>query len=234
MKDGSTYICKTCACASFSVFKTLNDEEHELLNSKIKCNHYKKGDILYREGSRITGCYCIQKGVLKIYKTGVDEKPQIITFARTGDITGYRSVLSNEMACTTVEALEDSQICFIPSDIIFSLIKKNSDFALSLIQLTCKELNQANSFIKDIAQKTVRERLAEILLMLSNTFNLDNEGYISINLTREDLSSIVGTATESVIRILSEFKSEGLLELKGKKIKILDMKKMKLISDSIF
>lgn len=234
MGSGSTYQCKTCACASISVFKTLSDEEHELLSDKLKCNSYKKGDILYREGSRITGCYCIQKGVLKIYKTGIDEKPQIITFARPGDITGYRSVLSNEVACTTVEALEDSEICFIPSEIIFSLIKKNSDFALSLIQLSCKELNQANIYIKDIAQKTVRERLAEILLMLSDTFNVDAEGFITINLTREDLSSIVGTATESVIRILSEFKSEGLIELKGKKIKILNLKKLKLISDSIF
>ncbi len=234
MREGNTYQCKTCACSSISVFRSLRSEELELLEAKLKCNSYKKGDILYREGSRITGCYCIQSGVLKIYKTGIDEKPQIVAFAIPGDITGYRSVLSNEAACTTVEVLEDAEICFIPSEIIFSLIKNNSDFALSLIQLTCKELDQANIYIKDIAQKTVRERLAEMLLMLSDTFKIDNEGYIKINLTREDLSSLVGTATESVIRILSEFKSEGLIELKGKKIKIINIKKMKLISDSIF
>ncbi|MBC7196824.1 MAG: winged helix-turn-helix domain-containing protein, partial [Deferribacterales bacterium] len=84
------------------------------------------------------------------------------------------------------------------------------------------------------AQKTVKQRLAEILLMLENTFKLDEEGYIAVNLTREDLSSIVGTATESVIRILGEFKNEGLIAIKGKKIKINDKKKMNLISDSIF
>lgn len=234
MKEGNTYNCKACACSSISVFHALSKEEHELLSSRLKCNSYKKGDIIYREGSRISGCYCVQEGVLKIYKTGIDQKSQIIAFARKGDITGYRSVLSNEMACTTVEVLEDSEICFIPSDIIFSLIKSNSDFALSLIQLTCKELDQANIYIKDIAQKTVRERLAEILLMLHETFNIDKEGFIAINLTREDLSSIVGTATESVIRILSEFKNEGLIELKGKKIKISDYKRVKLIADSIF
>ncbi|MCB8965213.1 MAG: Crp/Fnr family transcriptional regulator [Bacteroidales bacterium] len=234
MGEDSTNQHKNCSCNTSTVFKSLNTEEQELLNSKLRCNSYKKGDILYREGSRITGCYCIQKGILKIYKTGVDEKPQIIALARPGDITGYRSVLSNEMACTTVEALEDSVICYIPSEIIFTLIKKNSDFALSLIQLSCKELNQANDFIKDIAQKTVRERLAEIVLMLNDTFGTDTEGYIAINLTREDLSSIVGTATESVIRILSEFKSEKIIELKGKKIKILNKERLKLISESIF
>lgn len=234
MIEGGTYLCKTCTRSSVSVFKSLSNEEHQLLDSKLKCNLYKKGDILYREGSKITGCYCVQKGILKIYKTGVDEKPQIVAFARPGDITGYRSVLSNEVACTTVEALEESEVCFISSDVIFSLIKSNSDFSLSLIQLTCKELNQANSYIKDIAQKTIRERLAEILIMLFETFGTDTERYIMINLTREDLSSIVGTATESVIRILSELKSEGVLELKGKKIKILDDKRLRLISESIF
>ncbi|MGD9976713.1 MAG: Crp/Fnr family transcriptional regulator [Bacteroidales bacterium] len=234
MLEGNTYLCKACACSSISVFKSLTNEEYELLNSKLRCNSYKKGDIIYKEGNKILGCYCVKEGVLKIYKTGIDEKPQIIAFAQSGDITGYRSVLSNEMACTTLEVLEDSTVCFIPSEIIFNLIKRNSDFALSLIQLTCKELDHANVYIKDIAQKTVKERVAEVLLMLSDTFNVDNDNYIKINLTREDLSSIVGTATESVIRILSELKNEGLIELKGKKIKIADYKKIKRIADSIF
>jgi len=224
----------SCISSSFSIFKSLSSDELELLNTNLKCNTYRKGEIIYREGSRITGIYCVKKGILKIYKTGIDSKPQIVAFAIKGDITGYRSVLSNEMACTTAEIIEEAEICFIPSEIIFSLIKSNSDFALSLIQLTCRELDQANIFIKDIAQKTVKQRLAEILLMLENTFKLDEEGYIAVNLTREDLSSIVGTATESVIRILGEFKNDGLISIKGKKIKINDKKKMNLISDSIF
>lgn len=216
------------------VFKHLSKDEKEQMENKKHCSVYKKGEILYHEGNRINGIYVIEKGILKIFKTGVDEKPQIVAFARKGDIMGYRSVLSNEYACTSVEALEDSNICFIPSDLIFSLVKGNSDFALSLIQLTCKELDQANSLITDLAQKSVKERLAEVILMLHDTFSTDDEGYIQINLTREDLSSIVGTATESVIRILSEIKNEKLIELKGKKIKVLDYKRLKLISDSIF
>ncbi len=224
----------TCISSSFSIFKSLSTEELDKVNSNLKCNTYRKGEIIYREGSRITGIYCVKKGILKIYKTGIDSKPQIVAFAIKGDITGYRSVLSNEMACTTAEIIEEAEICFIPSDIIFSLIKSNSDFALSLIQLTCRELDQANIFIKDIAQKTVKQRVAEILLMLQNTFKTDEEGFISVNLTREDISSIVGTATESVIRILSDFKNENLISVKGRKIKIIDKKKLNLISDSIY
>lgn len=233
MEEKFPYGCKMCSNLSRSIFKVLKSEEFDLISLKQTCSIYKKGDILYREGSRITGFYCVKTGSFKIYKTGVDYKPQIIAFARSGDITGYRSVLSNEPACTTCEALEESEVCYIPGTIIFELIKSNPDFALTIIQLTCKELDHANIFIKDIAQKTVRERLAEILFMLRDAFGTDENGFIAVSLTREDLSSIVGTATESVIRILSEFKNEKLLELKGKRIKMINEKKLKLISESI-
>jgi len=228
----SMNVCKTCSLSSKTVFGSLTTEESEQLEANLECYEYKKGEIIYKEGSRITGFYCVKKGVFKIYKTGIDSKPQIVAFAQKGDITGYRSVLSNEPACTTVESLEDSEVCYIPSSLIFEFISKNSNFALSLIQLTCKELNTANDLIKDIAQKTVRERLAETLLMLDQTFGKDEEGFINVNLTREDISSIIGTATESVIRILSEFKTDGLISLKGKKIGIGNYSKLESISNS--
>ncbi len=212
--------CKGCACASNSVFKSLTIEENSFLESEKSCNEYKRGDIIYREGSRINGVFCLFSGILKIYKTGSDGKEQIVAFAKEGDITGYRSVLSSEPACTTAEVIQDAHICFIPAAVIIHLVKSNGDFALSLMQLTCKELNQANSYIKDIAQKTVRERLAEALLMLEENFGLNNEGYLNIILTREELANIVGTATESVIRLLSEFKAEKTISMQGKRIKL--------------
>jgi len=223
--------CIGCSCSESSIFKSLSQEDLKVIDQNKINNSYKKGDVLYREGNRIMGCYCVMSGILKIFKTGFDGKEQIIAFARKGDITGYRSVLSNEPACTTAEVIEDATICFIPANIIFSFVKKNSDFALSLMQVTCKELNQANCYIKDIAQKTVRERLAEVLIMLDDTFGSDNEGFISIALTREELSNIVGTATESVIRLLSDLKGEGVISISGKKIKINDKKLLNKISN---
>jgi len=230
MKD-DIHFCKGCSSTKSSIFNTLKSEDLEYIDQNKSINVYKKGDVLYREGNRILGCYCVNSGILKIYKTGIDGKEQIIAFAQKGDITGYRSVLSNEPACTTAEVLEDASICFIPSNIMFSFVKKNSDFALSLMQLTCKELNQANSYIKDIAQKTVRERLAEVLLMLEDNFGKDAEGYLTITLTRAELSNIVGTATESVIRLLSDLKNEKVIIMSGKKIKILNQNELKKISN---
>jgi CRP-like cAMP-binding protein len=231
MEENSLF-CKGCSCTQTSIFSSLSPVDLEIIDQNKSVNSYKKGDVLYREGNRISGCYCVNSGILKIYKTGLDGKEQIIAFAQKGDITGYRSVLSNETACTTAEVIEDASICFIPANIMFSFVKKNSDFALSLMKLTCKELNQANSYIKDIAQKTVRERLAEVLLMLETTFGKDHEGYLLISLTRAELSNIVGTATESVIRLLSDLKNEKVISITGKKIKILNRSELTKISNS--
>lgn len=230
-QDIQVPLCNKCALESGSLFKHLTPDEVITINFEKEFRQYKRGDVLYQEGNRISGFYCINSGIIKVYKTGFDGKEQIIRFARSGDIIAYRSVLSNEAACTSAKVIEDCQVCFIPSEILISLIKTNSDYALELLKLACHELGEANSFITDIAQKTVRERLAEVLLFLVNDFGVDNDQYLQISLTREELANIVGTATESVIRLLSEFKSDKLVELNGRKIRIMNIKGLEKISN---
>jgi CRP/FNR family transcriptional regulator, polysaccharide utilization system transcription regulator len=230
-QDINIPLCANCSMESGSIFKHLTPEETEKLNYEKDFRQYKRGDILYQEGNRISGFYCINSGIIKVFKTGFDGKEQIIRFAKQGDIIAYRSVLSNELACTSAKVIEDCQVCFIPSEILVSFIKTNPAYALELIKLACHELGEANSFITDIAQKTVRERLAEIILLLVNDFGLDDQNYLNISLTREELANIVGTATESVIRLLSEFKSDKLVELNGRKIKVLNTKALEKISN---
>lgn len=229
----SVPFCENCAFAINSIFKFLNNDQADKINFIKDFRVFKKGTILYKEGNRISGFYCVNKGIIKIYKTGPDGKEQIIRFAKPGDIIAYRSVLSNEPACTTAKVLEDSSACFIPSDILLQLVKSNPNFALELVKLICQELGEANSYITDIAQKTVRERLAEVLLKLSSDFGLDEHNFLKISLTREELANIVGTATESVIRLLSEFKSEKLIELSGRRIKIINRKSLEKISQNL-
>ena len=224
-------LCDSCSLESGSIFKYLTPDEVEALNFEKDFRQYKRGDILYQEGKRISGFFCVNSGIIKVFKTGFDGKEQIIRFAKKGDIIAYRSVLSNELACTSAKVIEDCQVCFIPSEILISFIKTNPSYALELLKLACHELGEANSFITDIAQKTVRERLAEVLLFLVNDFGLDNENFLNISLTREELANIVGTATESVIRLLSEFKLDKLVELNGRKIKILNTKGLEKISN---
>ncbi|MCX6300929.1 MAG: Crp/Fnr family transcriptional regulator [Bacteroidia bacterium] len=223
--------CDKCSMETGAIFRHLTRDEVDMINFEKEFRQYKRGEILYNEGNRISGFYCVNKGIIKVFKTGFDGKEQIIRFAKPGDIIAYRSVLSNESACTSAKVIEDCQVCFIPSEILIKLVKTNSSFAHELLKLACHELGEANSFITDIAQKTVRERLAEIIILLVNDFGLDEQNFLQISLTREELANIVGTATESVIRLLSEFKSDKLVELNGRKIRILNKKGLEKISN---
>ncbi|MEL7585765.1 MAG: Crp/Fnr family transcriptional regulator [Prolixibacteraceae bacterium] len=212
-----------CNLSGFQLFKKLSEQEFAQLNYDKSCSLYKKGSIIYREGSRLTGFYCVTRGIVKIFKTGMDGKEQIIRFAKRGEIIAYRSLLSQELACTTSKVIEEAVLCHIPYQTLIYLIQNNWEFSHHMLQIVCKELREANDFITDIAQKTVRERLAEILLLLKDSFDLDQASTLQISLTREELANMIGTATESVIRLLSEFKQDKLIELQGRKIKLLNI-----------
>lgn len=211
---------------NYTIFSGLNDQEREKINGAIVTQKFSRCDLIYNEGNRINGTYIVAEGVIKIFKTGSDGKDQIIRFAKTGELVGFRSVISEELACSSTEALTDIVVSFLPGDQLTHLIKTNPDFAMSLMKLTCRELGESNKYITDIAQKSVRERLAEVLLLLMDTFDLDAEGFLQVTLSREEIANLVGTATETVIRLLSEFKHDGLIELTGKRIRLVDIPKL--------
>ncbi|NOU61587.1 Crp/Fnr family transcriptional regulator [Marinifilum caeruleilacunae] len=208
-------------------FPDLGVDDQNLLFWDEDVHFHKRGSVIYSEGDFAKGCFFLYSGILKVFKTGIEGKEQIIRFAKEGDLIGFRSVLSHERFCTSAKVIEDAVVCFIPANILTKLIQENSNFALQLMKVTCNELGEANNYITDIAQKTVRERLAEILVQLEDAFGLNDEGTLKISLTREELANMVGTATESVIRLLSEFKSDKLIELNGRKIKILDSRALR-------
>lgn len=212
--------------SDIEIFKGLSKPELDKIHGTMLCMQYKKGSVIYHEGSRINGTYVVVKGILKIYKTGFDGKEQIIRFSKHGDLIGFRSVISDELACTTAKVVNDVVLCYIPGDELTHLIKESPEFAMNLMKLTCRELGESNKFLTDIAQKTVRERLAEVLLLLMDTFDVEADGTLKISLTREELANMVGTATESVIRLLSEFKTDKLIELNGRKVKLLNIPKL--------
>lgn len=213
--------CRDCKLLTKTIFNNLTKAESDKLFTEKTCAFFKKGTIIYHEGNRTNGVYCVNNGIIKMYKTGFDGKEQIIRFAQAGDIIGYRSILSDEVACTTAKTIEESNLCFIPEMALLKLVKTNSSFSLGLMKLSCKELGESNKFLLDIAQKTVRERLAEILLLLKDTFGIESNGNLKVVLSREEIANIAGTATESIIRVLSEFKNDGIIDIDGRKIRLL-------------
>lgn len=214
-----------------TVFKHLTEDELAYIPFAEGLEKYKRGSLVYEEGHRINAFYVVVSGIIKIFKTGFDGKDQIIRFAKPGDIMGFRSTITHELACTSTKVIEDAEILVVPGDLVTSFVKQNGTFAMDMLMIACQELGEANDYITDIAQKTVRERLAEVLIHLESTFHLNAEKYLNISLTREELASMVGTATESVIRLLSEFKSDGLIGLNGRKIQILNEKELVRIAN---
>ena len=210
-------------------FKNVTDSEIEALFVDNAIKFYKKGEYIYNEGARIKGCYFLFSGIVKIFQTGVAGKDQIIRFGKEGDI--FRSVIRNEAACTSVETMSDCILCYIPNASLMHMITHSPSFAYEMMQIACKELGDANRYIREIAQKSVKARLAEILLLIASDFGVEEDGTLKLNVTREDLSNFVGTATETLIRLLSDLKNEGLVEVKGRKIKLLNRDKLKKMAD---
>lgn len=223
--------CDICNSVRKSIFKDFNKEEIEKLISNTNCNFYKKGQVIFFEGNYPSGLFCIKDGKAKVFKIGSSGKEQIIRFAKTGDALGYRALLIGENYNASASALEDSHICFIRKDVIFELFKSNHKFSLNLLKLISHDLEDVENKMVKLAQKPVRERLAEALLILKETYGEDKQGNINISLSREDFASIVGTATETVIRLLTEFKKINLISSNGKKIKIIDLDKLLKISN---
>lgn len=221
---------KACCDKLRQTFKTLSEPELKNVADHESARLYKKGTLIYSEGERMKGCYFIYSGAVKVFQTGHEGKEQIIKFEKEGDFFGFRSVILKEKACTSVEVLSDAFLGFIPENVVLELIRNNPAFAYELMQIACKELGESNRSIRNIAQRSVKKRLAEILLMLAADFGMESDGTLRLSISREDLGNFAGTATETIIRLLSEYKNEGLVESKGRKIRLLDTGKLKRIA----
>lgn len=220
-----------CEARHLSVFDKLNHEELEELDEKKGCRFYRKNQVIFNEGSHSNRLYCVKKGQIKISKTGVDGREQIIHFAKAGDVMGYRALLAGEAYSATATAIDDCTICFIPRSELLNLLERNTALGMKFMLLLCHKVEELGEQATSLSHRTVRERLAQSLLLLKQAFGLKEDGKtLDVQLSREDLASFVGTATESLIRMLSEFKDEGVVELSGKKIVLKDILKLVRIS----
>ncbi|RXP47074.1 Crp/Fnr family transcriptional regulator [Lutibacter sp. HS1-25] len=223
--------CRQCIIKRFNALKSLTHDELEKFSDHKTTILIKKGENLMTEGNPINGLYCIRGGKAKLTKLNTNGKEQIIKFVKDGDILGHRSILSDELVGLNAIALEDMHVCFIPKGDILDTIKENNNFSLQMMRNISHQLNEANTSISQMAQKPVKDRLAETLVHLEDLFGVDNEGCIDVILTREEIANTIGTATESAIRLLSNLKKEGIIDLIGKKIKIINKNMLKNLSE---
>lgn len=223
--------CEQCIVREFSSLKALNKEELlKMANCKTSYT-IKKGENIFEEGESVNGIYCIKDGICKLSKLSANGKDQIVKLVKPGELLGQRSMISDEPANLSAVALEDMEVCFIPKTDVLGFFNNNNQFSMNMMKAICGDLKESDDHMVSMAQKTVKERLAETLLYLDDTFGRNEDGSLHIQLSREELAGMIGTATESCIRLLSEFNKTGLIDLNGKKIVILDKNKLKRLSE---
>jgi len=213
--------CSNCMSRSNSLLGGLCSAEIMDLEHTKTCNYYKKHQSLFLEGSFPRGVFCINQGKVKIFKRGDEGKEQIIHISKEGEMVGFRAMFSGEPYNVAAETLEDSNICFISKDDFLNLMDTNVTLRNGIIKELSKELSDRASFITNMAQKSVRERLAFALILLKTVYDPE-----PINLSREDMANFVGTATETLIRLLKDFKDDGIIEVKTRKLTIINSDKL--------
>lgn len=223
--------CEQCIVRELSSLKALKKEELIKLADCKTSYTIKKGEPIFEEGESINGIFCIKEGVCKLSKLSANGKDQIVKLVKPGELLGQRSMISDEPTNLSAVALEDMDVCFIPKTEVMGYFNSNNQFSMEVMKTICGDLKDADDHMISMAQKTVKERLAETLLFLENNFGKNDDETLSIQLTREELAGMIGTATESCIRLLSEFKKNGLIELIGKKIALKDRVQLKKLSE---
>ena len=221
--------CESCIIKEFNALKSLTREELMRVSACKTGKLYKKGQVIFEEGETLNGVYCVRDGVCKLSKLSENGKDQVVKLVVKGGLLGKRSLVSEQKTNLSAVALNDMEMCFIPKSEIMNDLSKNPKFTMDVLREMAEDLKGSDDALVDMAQKHVKQRMAETLLYIYDSFGTDEDGFLSIVLSREDYASIVGTATESAIRILSAFKKEGLISTSGKRIKIEDHKSLKWI-----
>lgn len=223
--------CQHCSHRKNSLFHFCHMNELEEINDAKSCSVYKKGQVLFHEGSNPQGLFCINSGKVKIYRHASDGKEQIVRLAKPGDFVGYCSLLAGKPYPVSAEALEDATICMVPKMSISHLLKDNNHFSEGMVKLLCKTVEGSVSKMTDLAYKPVRGRMAEALLFLHGFYKDEQNPKGIITITREDLASFVGTVKETVIRTLNEFKDEKIIETHRSEIEVKNVNGLIQISE---
>lgn len=213
--------CEACPNFERSLLGACQHAELSLVAGGKMHQAYSKGQVIFQQGSRAVGLYCVYQGKVKISKLSADGKEQIIRLAREGDVLCYRSLMMGQVCTTAATALTDCVVCLIPRPDFFSLLEQNSQFSNSLLRLMARNLGEAEERLLHTAYKPVRERLAEALLLLYQAFQPDTDTPFSIPVSRDDLAALTGTTKETASRLLSEFRDEGLVATQGSRITVL-------------
>lgn len=219
--------CAQCNARNNSVFSSIDQDGLKALNEHKSCTTFKKGQVIFSENGLPLGLFCVHSGKIKLATTGPDGKEQILRLVKGGDILGYRALISGDRYHCNAIALEDSSVCVVDKNYFLKIALEDKKLCQAIFKKISDDLKTAEEHIVSLSQKNVRERVAEALLFFKATYGFEDDNQtLSVQLSREEIADFVGTSTESAIRLLSEFNNDKIIELNGKKIKILNSDKL--------
>ncbi len=204
--------------------KSLDDLKKLSLQKEIR--KLSKKEVVYKEGGFPKGVFFVNRGKIKTFKTHDQGKELITGLYKEGEFFGYLALMDETKYADSAEALDESELCFIPKEDFFPLLYKNAEVSRKFIKMLSDNLVEKEEQLLKLAYNSVRKRVAEALLTLESRYKKEGEKNFSINITREDIANLAGTATETTIRTLSDFKDEKLIEIKGGTITIVDLDKL--------
>jgi CRP-like cAMP-binding protein len=220
--------CENCTSSGKGIFCDMEHHGMAEVGQNKVMNHYKKGQTIFFQGNPPFGLYCISSGKIKVYKMGNDGKESIIRIAGPGDVLGHRSLFSSENYGATATVIEEASICFLDKNFIHSLMKRDHTVSLNLIQKLSRDMGLAEAKNASMSHKNARERLSELFLGFKKNYGIEEDGRwrLDIKLNRDEIASLVGTAPETIIRLITEFKEEKIMEQEGKILYILNEEKL--------
>ena len=196
------------------------------LTETADSEHFKKKATIYNEGNYPKGLYFINSGKVKTYRTNEQGKEIITGLYKEGDFFGYLALVEESRYTDSAAALEDTEVSIIGKEDFFALLYRNAEVSRKFIKMLSDNLQDKEEQLLKLAYNSVRKRIAEALVTLYKRYKEDSEPLFTMKIPREDLASIAGTATETTIRTLSDFKDEGLIDLKGSLITVLQYEKL--------
>ena len=212
------------------VWRLLNNQERKLIRKNAVIQHYKKNQQIYAEGEKPTDIMCLLKGKVKIYKEGVGGRSQIIRVIRPIQYFAYRAYFARENYLTDAAAFEPSTVCLVPMKTVEEIMQKNHHLCMFFIRQLSLDLGIADERTVNLTQKHIRGRLADSLVFLIDSYGLEDDNAINIYLAREDLANFSNMTTANAIRTLSNFVTEKIIVLDGRKIKVIDEERLRKIS----
>ena len=232
MVEGSAYTCVNCIKKEHSLLKDLNPRELQVLENHRSCVFYKKGETIFKLGTPTMGLLCLNMGKVKITKERTEKGEQIVALKKPVDFIGFRALMGNENYKTTATAIEASSVCIISREDFFKVVEANSDFAVKIIRHLAQELDRSDQRLMSLTQKQMRARVADALLLIHDVFGtLPNDPQtLNVQLKRSEIADLANMTTANLIRTLSAFNEEGIIETDKKVIRVVDLTVLKGVS----